>query len=538
MSGLARSSWGRVFDDLGVTLLEVAHGRIDVDRHIGGVVIHDPIDPPVYPADAVVLAIAVHDADALVGLIETAGAAGAVAVIARTVGGLPASVREAADRAGVAVLSLARGATWTQLAALLRSLLAEDDVGRTPAESLGGVPSGDLFAVANAIAAMLDAPVTIEDRSSRVLAFSGGQERADPSRVETIIGRQVPDRYARVLTEMGVFRDLYRDDAPVVVDPVKLGEGVSTQRVAIAVRAGDEVLGSIWAAMDGPLTRERDVTLREATKLVALHLLRIRAGADAQRRLRAELVSRAVDGGPEAPDALGRLGLTARRVAVAAAAIVTPGDDAAGHEAIAERERLADAFALHLSAVQPGAAVALVGDTVYGILPVDDALAEERALRLAEDFLRRVGDRIPAVIGIGRPASTAAEIARSRAQAHRALRVLVEHPGERQVAPIAEVQTASLLLDLEDLRRARGDEVPDPLARLVAYDAEHGAHLVDTLRAWLDHLGDIAAAAASAFVHPNTFRYRLRRVAEVSGLDLDDPDARFAAMLEIRTLLT
>ena len=56
MSGLARSSWGRVFDDLGVTLLEVVHGRIDVDRHIGGVVIHDPIDPPVYPADAVVLA--------------------------------------------------------------------------------------------------------------------------------------------------------------------------------------------------------------------------------------------------------------------------------------------------------------------------------------------------------------------------------------------------------------------------------------------------------------------------------------------------
>jgi len=29
---------------------------------------------------------------------------------------------------------------------------------------------------------------------------------------------------------------------------------------------------------------------------------------------------------------------------------------------------------------------------------------------------------------------------------------------------------------------------------------------------------------------------QLRRVAEVGGVDLDDPDARFAAMLEIRTL--
>jgi len=387
MSGLARSSWGRVFDDLGVTLLELAHGRIDVGRNIGGVVIHDPVDEPVYPSDAIVLAIAVQDADALAALVADAGAHGAVAVVVRAAGELAESVRAAADRAGIAILQLARGATWTQLAALLRSLLAEDDVGRTPSESLGGVPSGDLFAVANAIAAMLDAPVTIEDRSSRVLAFSGGQERADPSRVETIIGRQVPDRYARVLTEMGVFRDLYRDDAPVLVDPVLLGEGVSTQRVAIAVRAGDEVLGSIWAAMDGPLTAEREGILRDATKLVALHLLRIRAGADAHRRLRAELVSRAIDGGAEAQDALGRLGLAGRRVSVAAAALAASEEDGARqestaeHESIAERERLADALALHLSAVQPGAAVALVGDTVYGILPVPDAVAEERSVR-------------------------------------------------------------------------------------------------------------------------------------------------------------
>jgi hypothetical protein len=555
MSPLSRSSWGRVFDDLGVTLLEVAYGRIDVDQQIGGVVIHDPVDEPVYPQNAVVLAVALQDADALAALVTEAGSRDAVAVVVRASTELPESVRDAADRAGIAILNLARGATWTQLAALLRSLLAEDDVGQTPAESLGGVSSGDLFAVANAIAALLDAPVTIEDRSSRVLAFSGGQERADPSRVETIIGRQVPDRYARVLTEMGVFRALYRDDAPVLVDPVALGEGVSTQRVAIAVRAGDEVLGSIWAAMDGPLTEERSATLRDATKLVALHLLRIRAGADAQRRLRAELVSRAVNGagvngGADAQDALNRLGLSGRRVWVTAAALAPRGGDGTEHDSIAERERLTDALALHLSAVQQGAAVALVGDTVYGILPVADAAAEDRSVGLAEDFLHRVGDRIPAVIGVGRPATTVAEIARSRAEAQRALRVVLERVsgpgvddppsggdiGRRSVARIGDVETASLLLDLRDLRSSRGDVASGVLARLIEYDARNDAHLIDTLTAWLDRFGDVTAAAAACFVHPNTFRYRLRRVAEVGGVDLDDPDARFAAMLEIRTL--
>lgn len=537
MSPLSRSSWGRIYDDLGVTLLEVAHGSIDVDQRIGGVVIHDPVDEPVYPRNAIVLAIGMQDASALAALASSAGGQGAVAMVVRASTELPDPVRDAADAAGLAILNLARGATWTQLAAMLRSLLAEDDVGHTPAESLGGVSSGDLFAVANAIAALLGAPVTIEDRSSRVLAFSSGQEEADQSRVETIIGRQVPDRYARVLTEMGVFRELYRDDVPVVIDPVLLGEGVSQQRIAIAVRAGDEVLGSIWAAMEGPLTEERTATLRDAAKLVALHLLRVRAGADAQRQLRAELVSRAVDGGAEARDAVSRLGLAGQRVCVAAATLApaADGEPRTEQDSLADRERLTDALALHLSAVQRGAAVALVGDTVYGILPVADQAAEERSARLAEDFLQRVGARIPALIGIGRPADSLVEIARSRAEARRALRVLTERPGHRSVARIADVETESLLLDLRDLRISRGDVPSGVLARLVEYDERSDAHLVETLTAWLDGFGDVTAAAAACYVHPNTFRYRLKRVAEVGQIDLRDPEARFAAMLELRT---
>jgi DNA-binding PucR family transcriptional regulator len=46
----------------------------------------------------------------------------------------------------------------------------------------------------------------------------------------------------------------------------------------------------------------------------------------------------------------------------------------------------------------------------------------------------------------------------------------------------------------------------------------------------------VAAAAAALHTHPNTFRYRLRRLTEVGGIDLTDPDARFAAMLELRLM--
>lgn len=63
-----------------------------------------------------------------------------------------------------------------------------------------------------------------------------------------------------------------------------------------------------------------------------------------------------------------------------------------------------------------------------------------------------------------------------------------------------------------------------------------GTHLVETLRAWLDAFGDVAVAAARVYTHPNTFRYRLRRLSEISGLDLTDPEARFSAMVQLRLL--
>ena len=542
MSQRPRASLRRVLDDLGHTLLDLVHGDVDTTGDVGGVVIYDALDEPAYPSRALVLGVGVELADIAPLMLDLAEH-GAVGLVVRAPVELDEATRSAIDASGLALLGLARGATWVQLAALARSILAEGDIGEAERESIGGLPSGDLFAVANAIAALLDAPVTIEDRSSRVLAFSGRQEEADASRAETIIGRQVPERYARILTERGIFRDLYRDDRPVIVDPVILGaEGITTQRVAIGVRAGDEVLGSVWAAMDGPLTPQRAAGLRDAAKLVALHLLRLRAGADVQRRLSTELVGTALEGGAGAHEALARLGLVGQPVTVVGGALLRdehPEQSVRAEQMlIADQQRFADALAVHLAAARPGAAVALVGDVAYGMFAAtgDPVGAEERAVAMAHDFLARVGARMPAVVAVGPVSAEVGGIAQSRSAVDRILRVLRQSRTAARVARAADVQLVSLVLDLRDLSASRGEGPMQPIARLISYDEQHDAQLVPTLRAWLETFGDVTAASASQFVHTNTFRYRLRRVQEVSGLDLDDPDARFAAMLQLRML--
>lgn len=548
-----------MLQDLGDSFLELVAGDPEREREIGGVVIHDPDDEPVHPPGALVLGVGVPHA-ALPGLVRDAGRRGATGVVVRAPVAMDAMLDAAVQDAGLALLGLRRGATWSQLTALLRSLLAEDDIGPAEAESIGGLPSGDLFAVANAVGALLDAPVTIEDRSSRVLAFSGRQDEADSSRVETIIGRQVPERYAKMLTEMGVFSQLYREHRPVVVDPADLGaDAVNMQRVAIAVRAGDEVLGSIWAAMDGEVTPELTAVLQDSAKLVALHMLRVRAGADVQRRLRTDLVSTALEGGAGARDALSRLGLSGTPVVVLAATLraehpdvlpvghAVPGVGSGAMSGVGsgvgsgagsgDLERVADALSLHLSASSPGSAVAVVGGIAYGLLAVVAGTEPEgRAARLAEEFCERVGSRLPIVVGIGGVGADVRGVTDSRETATRVLRVLREGHSAQRVARLSDVHAESLLLELRDLAAARGERPTGPVARLQAYDEANDSDLTGTLAAWLDALGDVRAAAAALFVHPNTLRYRLRRVEEVGGVDIADPEQRFAAMVQLRIL--
>ncbi len=68
------------------------------------------------------------------------------------------------------------------------------------------------------------------------------------------------------------------------------------------------------------------------------------------------------------------------------------------------------------------------------------------------------------------------------------------------------------------------DATVDAVNRLAAYDEQRGSQLVQTLEEFLRRHGSISATSETLFVHPNTLRQRLRRIAELSGLDLRRDD--------------
>ncbi|MEE1941818.1 PucR family transcriptional regulator [Streptomyces sp. TRM 70361] len=133
------------------------------------------------------------------------------------------------------------------------------------------------------------------------------------------------------------------------------------------------------------------------------------------------------------------------------------------------------------------------------------------------------------VIGLSAPAGLAA-VAVALKQAEQALsvarrrgRTLVEHED------VASGSVLPLLAD--DAVRAFADGM---LRALREHDAHGRGDLVASLHAWLSRHGQWDAAAADLGVHRHTLRYRMRRVEEILGRSLDDPDARMELWLALK----
>jgi DNA-binding PucR family transcriptional regulator len=135
---------------------------------------------------------------------------------------------------------------------------------------------------------------------------------------------------------------------------------------------------------------------------------------------------------------------------------------------------------------------------------------------------------------VGSLATAPRDIARSRRHADSALRVLRHGMVRDPVVAYADVRSQVTLLDLVDLVRER-PELRDGKVQALA-EADRSGALVDTLAAHLDAFGDVRVAAERLGVHPNTFRYRLRRLQELVGLDLAEPADRIVAALQLRAL--
>lgn len=523
---------GKLLRDLRPYVLTAATVPRGLETVIRDVVIYDSTSTLDVGDNDLLLGVGLQQDARTRALVEELGAACAAALVLKSRPPLDAQLRDASERAGVALLTAPPTASWAQLTVLIRTALAQSafDVPVGPAGDLG---VGDLFAVANAVAGLIDAPITIEDPHSHVVAYSGRQEEADAPRIETIIGRRVPERIVSRLRREGVFDRLTQTVEPVFINA---GEAADMPRVAVAVRAGSEIVGSMWAAVKGPLSPHKMRLFAESANLVAIHLARHRLETDLNRRMRGQLVRSVLDGRPDAADAAHQLGFSGDSFRVLAVQIDRSGTSA---DANVMHLRLADLLDFDLSVAFHSCLTTLVNDVLYAIIPTSfkDKAERARVLHIVDGFVARASAALPVrpVVGVGRQVTHLPDIPRSRTDAENVLEVL-RADGHRQAAEVGDVQTQLLLHRVRDVISVDDVFRGGPLAALAEHDRSHGTNYVETLSAYLDAFGDILLAAHRMHVHPNTFRYRLGKLKQLSGVHLEDPDERLMLLLQLRLL--
>ncbi|MCX5415098.1 CdaR family transcriptional regulator [Streptomyces sp. NBC_00059] len=520
------------YDEDGVLRLLLAPAGQDATVH--GVIIGDEGAARPHDGRIVLAAGLPPDLTAAPAAVREAARRGAAAVVLREAEGVPVldEALAAAEECGIALLARAAWADWGDTIALLRSATAFASAGR--GDPLADSADGGLPALASATARQCRGSITVEDTQFRVLAHSATGPDADGVRRSTILSGRVPERRVAELRRSGLLRALWTSQDVIH----RAADGDSPERLIVAVRSGGEMLGSLWAAADGQrLSPDAAQVLRRAAALAVPHLLRHRLRESGTVRREAYALRGLLHGNGDRRAHLWSLGLPPD---TPCAVVVAVRGDTEG----AGADRTLEALAIQATASRPTARALREQDQVAVLLPVsDDADDRREALALARELdalAAGIPDTAPVWIGAGQTVRSGLEASLSYEKALLVVRALrereargrdprpVRHAGPGDVGPTIDA------LNMLDAVRPVWEAGTGPVHELIRADLATGGDLVRSLAAYLETAGDVPQAARRLTLHPNTLRYRLRRVRERFDIDLDDPDTRLVLALAVR----
>jgi PucR family transcriptional regulator, purine catabolism regulatory protein len=417
----------------------------------------------------------------------------------------PPAVLEAADRAGFPVFEVPFEVPFIAITEALFSRLVNEQyvllqragtVQQTLSRLL--VEGAGLDALLEAYARMTGTRALLLDERGEVMAAARGATAVLPPRAvwaEIQALRPEGNEFSLSLSDEGGSRTLL---------PVLVGGGP----------AGYLVLHR--GARPEPF---HQVVVHHLATAVALELAKAQAVARTERRLVGDFLDALLEGELSASEIRRRLRFLGLGASPAIAVLVARREDPDGEEDAAVealrllvQDRLSRRPAPYVLSVQDASVVALFE-------AADPAEARAAAGAVAEAVLAR---GLGARFGLGMPETDPRGLRRAYQEARFALEATgpATRPGDRRVATVADLGSHRLLLARQEdaALEAISRGLLDPLA---GYDRRHHGDLVASLRSFLEHNGNWEAAARALGVHRHTLRYRIRRIAELTGRDLD-----------------
>ncbi len=403
--------------------------------------------------------------------------------------------------------------------------------------------------ICRTLAELLESAVVIEDASFHLLAHAGGG--GDPHRKETIQHQGTPQRVLFDPQIQRMLRELEQKRGPIKV-PAYPHVGMSRERLIAPILTSNQVLGYI-SVLDNPPHNEElaFLALEQAALVLALSIAKERELADVEGRVRGEFLGDLLFGtyGDDAA-AQRRARHLGYPLHGSHVVMMVDIDDFSGFNRarqISEDaiQALKREFLRRVTAVVRStygrALVQGRSDSVVALLPVGTEAGDHqvRVHALGMQIKQSITDWKPGFtvsVGFSGPTEAPAGVAAAQREVVSVMESLARFKRWGQVVAVPELGLTGLLAAVADERLA--DYTHRLLGSLVEHDRAKNGSLVATLRAYLE-TGEQQQAAARLRVHPNTLRYRLDRIREISGVDLEDAETRLnlAVALRVQSLL-
>lgn len=167
--------------------------------------------------------------------------------------------------------------------------------------------------------------------------------------------------------------------------------------------------------------------------------------------------------------------------------------------------------------------------------PVDNPKSGRELKAIAGEFadaLQNANPKARIIIGIGRPGIGPAHWLQSQQQARESWRL----GKEWETSPVTYFGDLGLyqLLTGMGTNPEAARFFRKTLGKLINHDDNKNSELVQTLEAFFACHGNLSQTATRLHIHRNTLTYRLDQIANITQLDLDDPDARFSLQLALK----
>ncbi|MFE0100805.1 PucR family transcriptional regulator [Streptomyces sp. NPDC059009] len=409
---------------------------------------------------------------------------------------------------------------------------------------------GDYQELVDEISALLGAPATLENRDFELIAFGAQDSDAgdgsdfdatalDPVRTRSILTRRSTAEVRAWFEGFGIARAR----GPVRIPPTPEA-GVYRGRICLPVNHRGFALGYVWLldGEPGPTDEQLNAAMEVAVRIGALLADEAQAGADLTREFRAALTAErgwqrdmAVAElrtalGPRAdglhavvcvapwPSADPEEAPSVRNVPGAAALCTVPWGTTGQCLGALVRLRSADSLAPALSAgarlldAAAGGARAASGSGASGGSPSSGSSAA------AGGSGRPGGPGGALAAGVAAARAGLDELGAAWGEATAAARAALAEPRLRPVAQWADIGPYRLLTALP------AEAAHDPVAQLLL--SPGGRELARTAEVFLDCAGQAGRTAAELGIHRQTLYYRLSRVEQLTGLDLDEGEDR------------